>query len=193
MGRKHKVVEWLIRCVRWGKFLSLSFKQYRAQYIDVSSSLFWNVSLWIRSAALNFAHVATGQLDMYQEIGCWRCVSHAYFENEQCCDTKLTLPCFSCVSSSWDVCAGVVIAREAGGKVRFKLSLQKLLEAFWQRDTDEYLTLSACLTIHIYCEWRSTAVMEASLMKKLLWAIISSLFGPLLEMIKNQEKKYRID
>lgn len=54
----------------------------------------WLISLpssaFNRSAALNFAHVATGQLDMYQEIGCW----------------------------SWDVCAGVVIAREAGGKVR---------------------------------------------------------------------------
>jgi len=41
------------------------------------------------SAALNFAHVATGQLDLYQEIGCW----------------------------SWDVCAAVCIAREAGCKV----------------------------------------------------------------------------
>lgn len=38
------------------------------------------------SAALNFAHVAMGTLDAYWEIGCW----------------------------AWDVCAGVVIAREAG-------------------------------------------------------------------------------
>lgn len=37
------------------------------------------------SAALNFAHVAAGSLDMYWEIGCW----------------------------AWDVCAGVVIAQEA--------------------------------------------------------------------------------
>jgi len=41
------------------------------------------------SAALNFCAVAAGQLDVYQEIGCW----------------------------SWDVCAGTIIAREAGGKV----------------------------------------------------------------------------
>ncbi|WFD21422.1 inositol-phosphate phosphatase [Malassezia equina] len=38
------------------------------------------------SAALNFAHVAMGCLDAYWEIGCW----------------------------AWDVCAGIVIAREAG-------------------------------------------------------------------------------
>ncbi|BGP15665.1 hypothetical protein JCM10213_006165 [Rhodosporidiobolus nylandii] len=43
----------------------------------------------IGSAALNYSFVAAGQLDLYWEIGCW----------------------------SWDVCAGTVIAREAGGKV----------------------------------------------------------------------------
>ncbi|GAA5993013.1 hypothetical protein JCM11641_007924 [Rhodosporidiobolus odoratus] len=43
----------------------------------------------IGSAALNYSMVACGQLDLYWEIGCW----------------------------SWDVCAGTVIAREAGGKV----------------------------------------------------------------------------
>ncbi|VDC04207.1 unnamed protein product [Peniophora sp. CBMAI 1063] len=41
------------------------------------------------SAALNFAMVAQGGLDMYWEVGCW----------------------------AWDVCAGVVIAQEAGGFV----------------------------------------------------------------------------
>jgi len=41
------------------------------------------------SAALNFALVASGQLDIYWEIGCW----------------------------PWDVCAGIVIAQEAGGFV----------------------------------------------------------------------------
>ncbi|KAG8742540.1 hypothetical protein FRC10_001307 [Ceratobasidium sp. 414] len=41
------------------------------------------------SAALNFAHVASGGMDIYWEIGCW----------------------------PWDVCAGVVIAQEAGGFV----------------------------------------------------------------------------
>ncbi|CAE6514951.1 unnamed protein product [Rhizoctonia solani] len=41
------------------------------------------------SAALNFANVASGGLDIYWEIGCW----------------------------PWDVCAGVVIAQEAGGLV----------------------------------------------------------------------------
>lgn len=40
------------------------------------------------SAALNYCYVASGQLDLYWEIGCW----------------------------AWDVCAGVVIAREAGGR-----------------------------------------------------------------------------
>ncbi|WFC98160.1 inositol-phosphate phosphatase [Malassezia yamatoensis] len=39
----------------------------------------------IGSAALNFAHVASGSLDLYWEIGCW----------------------------AWDVCAGMVIAKEA--------------------------------------------------------------------------------
>ncbi|WFD36831.1 inositol-phosphate phosphatase [Malassezia cuniculi] len=38
------------------------------------------------SSALNFSHVAMGCLDAYWEIGCW----------------------------AWDVCAGIVIAREAG-------------------------------------------------------------------------------
>ncbi|KAG8722410.1 hypothetical protein FRC09_006305 [Ceratobasidium sp. 395] len=41
------------------------------------------------SAALNFAYVASGGIDIYWEIGCW----------------------------PWDVCAGVVIAQEAGGFV----------------------------------------------------------------------------
>ncbi|TFK42065.1 hypothetical protein BDQ12DRAFT_677597 [Crucibulum laeve] len=41
------------------------------------------------SAALNFAMVAQGGLDLYWEIGCW----------------------------PWDVCAGIVIAEEAGGIV----------------------------------------------------------------------------
>ncbi|KAH9823525.1 hypothetical protein DFH28DRAFT_1078430 [Melampsora americana] len=40
------------------------------------------------SAALNYSHVAAGSLDLYWEIGCW----------------------------AWDVCAGTVIVREAGGK-----------------------------------------------------------------------------
>jgi len=41
------------------------------------------------SAALNFSMVAQGGLDLYWEIGCW----------------------------PWDVCAGMVIAQEAGGAV----------------------------------------------------------------------------
>ncbi|PFH49827.1 hypothetical protein AMATHDRAFT_62476 [Amanita thiersii Skay4041] len=41
------------------------------------------------SAALNFSFVAQGALDIYWEIGCW----------------------------AWDVCAGIVIAEEAGGLV----------------------------------------------------------------------------
>ncbi|KAF9566982.1 hypothetical protein CPC08DRAFT_627551 [Agrocybe pediades] len=43
----------------------------------------------VGSAALNFALVAQGGLDLYWEIGCW----------------------------PWDVCAGIVIAEEAGGVV----------------------------------------------------------------------------
>lgn len=42
----------------------------------------------IGSAALLYSYVAAGGLDCYWEIGCW----------------------------SWDVCAGTIIAREAGGK-----------------------------------------------------------------------------
>ncbi|KAG6820152.1 hypothetical protein H0H93_004734 [Arthromyces matolae] len=41
------------------------------------------------SAALNFAMVAQGGMDLYWEIGCW----------------------------PWDVCAGIVIAQEAGGVI----------------------------------------------------------------------------
>jgi len=41
------------------------------------------------SAALNFSMVAQGGMDIYWEIGCW----------------------------PWDVCAGIVIAQEAGGVV----------------------------------------------------------------------------
>nr|GAT57409.1 predicted protein [Mycena chlorophos] len=43
----------------------------------------------VGSAALNFALVAQGGLDLYWEVGCW----------------------------PWDVCAGIVIAEEAGGVV----------------------------------------------------------------------------
>ncbi|CAK5264431.1 unnamed protein product [Mycena citricolor] len=43
----------------------------------------------VGSAALNFALVAQGGLDLYWEVGCW----------------------------PWDVCAGIVIAEEAGGIV----------------------------------------------------------------------------
>jgi len=43
----------------------------------------------IGSAACNYALVASGSLDLYWEVGCW----------------------------PWDVCAGVVIAQEAGGFV----------------------------------------------------------------------------
>lgn len=43
----------------------------------------------IGSAALNFCNVASGSLDLYWEIGCW----------------------------AWDVCAGIVIAQEAGAAV----------------------------------------------------------------------------
>ncbi|TDL21008.1 inositol monophosphatase [Rickenella mellea] len=51
----------------------------------------------VGSAALNFAAVASGSLDLYWEIGCW----------------------------PWDVAAGIVIAQEAGGLVSTSdLSLQ---------------------------------------------------------------------
>jgi len=43
----------------------------------------------VGSAALNYGMVAQGSLDLYWEIGCW----------------------------PWDVCAGIVIAEEAGGLV----------------------------------------------------------------------------
>ncbi|KZP15664.1 inositol monophosphatase [Athelia psychrophila] len=52
----------------------------------------------IGSAALNFAMVAQGGLDLYWEIGCWE----------------------------WDVCAGIVIAEEAGGIVTGSVDKSKL-------------------------------------------------------------------
>jgi hypothetical protein len=52
---------------------------------------------------------------MYHEIGCWRCVIDIF-----------TWQCLRLVnhkfSDSWDVCAGVVIAREAGCKVSLRLA-----------------------------------------------------------------------
>lgn len=68
---------------------ALSLKKLAADGKDTPGGRMAHSLRSLGSAALNFAHVATGQLDMYQEIGCW----------------------------SWDVCAGIVIAREAGGKV----------------------------------------------------------------------------
>lgn len=68
---------------------ALSLKRLAADGKDTPGGRMAHSLRSLGSAALNFAHVATGQLDMYQEIGCW----------------------------SWDVCAGIVIAREAGGKV----------------------------------------------------------------------------
>lgn len=68
---------------------ALSLKKLAADGKDTEGGRMCHSIRSLGSAALNFAHVATGQLDLYQEIGCW----------------------------SWDVCAGVVIAREAGGKV----------------------------------------------------------------------------
>lgn len=83
--------------VEWGSDRSkeiidkkaLSLKKLAADGKDTPGGRMAHSLRSMGSAALNFAHVATGQLDMYQEIGCW----------------------------SWDVCAGVVIAREAGGQV----------------------------------------------------------------------------
>jgi len=54
----------------------------------------------IGSAALNFAMVAQGGLDLYWEIGCWE----------------------------WDVCAGIVIAEEAGGVVTGSVDKSKLVK-----------------------------------------------------------------
>lgn len=68
MEKRQKVERWLIHWDQWGELRSRIDRMwisYRAYVFDL-----FNYSS--RSAALNFAHVATGQLDMYQEIGCWR-------------------------------------------------------------------------------------------------------------------------
>ncbi|SPO25712.1 related to quinic acid utilisation protein QUTG (inositol-1(or 4)-monophosphatase) [Ustilago trichophora] len=61
----------------------------------------------IGSAALNFCAVASGSLDLYWEIGCW----------------------------AWDVCAGIVIAQEAGAAV---VGSQAHAKQVIQQDGDDF-------------------------------------------------------
>ncbi|KIJ09944.1 inositol-phosphate phosphatase [Paxillus involutus ATCC 200175] len=75
------------------------------------------------SAALNFSMVAQGGLDLYWEIGCW----------------------------PWDVCAGIVIAQEAGGVVTG--SHQVLASA--STDFDPFKVTSDVLTGRKYLVIRS--------------------------------------
>lgn len=65
---------------------SRTFARLMGDPASVDGGLMALGSRSLGSSALNFSHVAMGCLDAYWEIGCW----------------------------SWDVCAGIVIAREAG-------------------------------------------------------------------------------
>lgn len=71
-----------------------------------------------RSAALNYASVASGSLDLYWEIGCWAWDGEASSQTTCSPKTKGTsapnLILF--LINTFLVCAGTVIAREAGGK-----------------------------------------------------------------------------
>ncbi|KAM0787412.1 hypothetical protein ACM66B_003495 [Microbotryomycetes sp. NB124-2] len=66
-----------------------TFKKLAADGKEVQGGVMAHALRSIGSAALNYSYVASGSLDLYWEIGCW----------------------------SWDVCAGTIIAREAGAKV----------------------------------------------------------------------------
>lgn len=84
MEKKHKEDEWHIHYVLWGKFTQPTVSKCSHSPISPAPPryLIWHLTMCFlsgifgRSAALNFAHVATGQLDMYQEIGCWRYVHY---------------------------------------------------------------------------------------------------------------------
>jgi len=83
--------------VEWGSDRSLavmekkteSFMKLAGDSADISDGKMAHSIRSVGSAALNFAMVASGMLDIYWEIGCW----------------------------PWDVCAGIVIAQEAGSFV----------------------------------------------------------------------------
>ncbi|KAK4049020.1 hypothetical protein OIV83_004381 [Microbotryomycetes sp. JL201] len=65
-----------------------TFKKLTADGQEVKGGVMAHALRSIGSAALNYSYVASGSLDLYWEIGC-----------------------------CWDVCAGTIIAREAGAKV----------------------------------------------------------------------------
>lgn len=67
---------------------SRSFIRLAGDPKEISGAVMCHSLRSIGSAALNYTLVASGSLDLYWEIGCW----------------------------AWDVCAGTVIAIEAGGK-----------------------------------------------------------------------------
>jgi len=81
--------------VEWGSDRSLdvmnkksdSFMKLAGNSSEITGGRMAHSMRSVGSAALNFALVASGKLDLYWEIGCW----------------------------PWDVCAGIVIAQEAGG------------------------------------------------------------------------------
>lgn len=63
-----------------------TFKRLAGDPQEIERAIMVHSLRSIGSAALNFCYVASGQLDLYWEIGC----------------------------KSWDVAAGICIAREAG-------------------------------------------------------------------------------
>ncbi|KAH8925607.1 inositol monophosphatase [Atractiella rhizophila] len=68
---------------------SLSFVRLAGDPDDIPKGVMAHSLRSVGSAAINYSYVAEGTLDCYWEIGCF----------------------------SWDVCAGILIAREAGGSV----------------------------------------------------------------------------
>ena len=65
------------------------------------------------SAALNYAMVAQGGLDLYWEIGCWCVCARGASEGWRSLIDVNALNC----CRPWDICAGAIIAQEAGGFV----------------------------------------------------------------------------
>ncbi|KAG0321351.1 hypothetical protein BGZ97_011588 [Linnemannia gamsii] len=99
------------------------------------------------SAAMNMMAVAQGQIDVYWEVGCWE----------------------------WDVCAGIIIVREAGGVV---------VDGCGRQVTDgQLLTGRRFLTIRGCCGEDGSTTPEASAVaqKKIIdevWSIVEDMECP---------------
>ncbi|CDS01664.1 related to quinic acid utilisation protein QUTG (inositol-1(or 4)-monophosphatase) [Sporisorium scitamineum] len=100
----------------------------------------------IGSAALNFCSVASGSLDVYWEIGCW----------------------------AWDVCAGIVIAQEAGCAVVG--SKQHALEAV-QSEEDLNKVTPELLTGRKYVVIRNIDAQDEAKNRKAQKHILKEFYG----------------